>query len=613
MGTEGAVQLNTEALVFLKRWKDSRQHEKAFETLSEQCAEILGIAQGLNQSDYRKIIDLDYFELIDRRILSELVSAVKNRTITAGECTQYIRERRNGHWFSKYRNEYEAVDYAAQFLMAVENAIVEVESLAQGVEAYVNTLYRVDQLYRKFLYFVQQSRQATLLNPLADEIRGHYTNSYLRPLSDHWQGQVDKLSKWEIPGEVSQDKFYQRWIWPYTDKKRKIFVIISDAMRYEVGEELSRQIRSEDRYDSELKHVIAKLPCYTQLGMASLLPNKAIQINEDKSASVAVDGQSTQGLTNRGTILDSAISAKALAIQAEEFLTKNQDECRQLTKDHDVIYIYQNRIDKVGHSRDSEKNAFKAVEEAIDELVKLVKKLFGANASNVLVTADHGFVYQDEVVEESDFSIAEPTGDIYYTDRRFMLGHNISEVEGVKKFTAEQLGLQGDLEVVIPKSINRFRKKGSATRFMHGGCTLQEIVLPVVEVNKSRTSDVSMVGVDLLPVSSSVISSGQLSVAFYQTEPVTEKVQARTLKVGLYAPDGQLISDAHELIFDLTSENPREREIKQRFVLSKEADQYNNQQVMLRLQEPISGTSHFQEYKAISYKLQRSFLGDFDF
>jgi hypothetical protein len=35
--------------------------------------------------------------------------------------------------------------------------------------------------------------------------------------------------------------------------------------------------------------------------------------------------------------------------------------------------------------------------------------------------------------------------------------------------------------------------------------------------------------------------------------------------------------------------------------------------VMLRLQEPISGTSHFQEYKAISYKLQRSFLGDFDF
>ena len=100
----------------------------------------------------------------------------------------------------------------------------------------------------------------------------------------------------------------------------------------------------------------------------------------------------------------------------------------------------------------------------------------------------------------------------------------------MKKFTAEQLGLAGDLELVIPKSINRFRKSGAAVRFMHGGCTLQEIVVPVIEVNKRRTSDVSHVEVDLLPGSSSVISSGQLAVAFYQTGPVTDKVQPRKLR-----------------------------------------------------------------------------------
>jgi hypothetical protein len=38
----------------------------------------------------------------------------------------------------------------------------------------------------------------------------------------------------------------------------------------------------------------------------------------------------------------------------------------------------------------------------MDELVKLVKKLTSANASNLLITSDHGFLFQNGV-QESDF------------------------------------------------------------------------------------------------------------------------------------------------------------------------------------------------------------------
>lgn len=86
-------------------------------------------------------------------------------------------------------------------------------------------------------------------------------------------------------------------------------------------------------------------------------------------------------------------------------------------------------------------------------------------------------------------------------------------------------------------------------------------------------------GIDVMPPTTSVISTGQVSVAFYQTEPVSEKVQRRVLRVGLYAGDGELISDQHELVFDLTSENARERELKLRLVLSKQADNYNQQPI----------------------------------
>ena len=66
-GYRWPIRLNTEALVFLKRWKDSRRHEKAFEKLSADCAQVLSIASDLEQRDYRQIVELDYFELIDRR------------------------------------------------------------------------------------------------------------------------------------------------------------------------------------------------------------------------------------------------------------------------------------------------------------------------------------------------------------------------------------------------------------------------------------------------------------------------------------------------------------------------------------------------------------------
>ena len=91
---------------------------------------------------------------------------------------------------------------------------------------------------------------------------------------------------------------------------------------------------------------------------------------------------------------------------------------------------------------------------------------------------------------------------------------------------------------------------------MHGGAALQEVVVPVVSINKKRRSDISFVDVDFLRGSSTIITSGQLAVAFYQTEPVTEKLQPRQLRAGIYTQGGDLISDVHDLSFDLTSENP---------------------------------------------------------
>jgi len=66
-------ELNPDALVFLKRWKDSIKHQKAFETLSKECADILTIEKDLQKRDISSLEEIDCFELVDRKILRDLV------------------------------------------------------------------------------------------------------------------------------------------------------------------------------------------------------------------------------------------------------------------------------------------------------------------------------------------------------------------------------------------------------------------------------------------------------------------------------------------------------------------------------------------------------------
>ena len=411
-----------------------------------------------------------------------------------------------------------------------------------------------------------------------------------------------------------QRQFFEHWVQPFVRKDNKVCVIISDAMRYEIGDELLSLIRQEDRYRAELEPALAMLPSYTQLGMAALLPHAELAIVESDTGTVLVDGQSSQGLANRTKILGQTPGVRATACKAEALMAMKGDDCRALVRDHDVLYVFHNRIDATGDKRESEERVFEAVEETLQDLIRLIKKLNNANLYNFLVTADHGFLYQNRAIDESDFSAGEAAGDqVLFRDRRFVLGKGLTASSSLHTFTPEQLGLGGAVEVQIPKSINRLRLKGAGSRFVHGGATLQEVVIPVLKINKKRQSDVTAVEVNILRGANSVITSGQLAVTMYQAGPVTDKIQPRLLRAGIYTEAGDLISDTHELNFDLSSDNPRERELQVRFVLTRKADEANGQEVILRLSEKHAGTSHYKEYKSLRYVMRRSFTSDFDF
>lgn len=614
LGVQGQPSLSSEALVFLKRWKDSRRYETSFEQLSAEVASILDIENDLVKRDIRVLLDMDYFRLIDQKIVYDLIQAVAARTVATPDVLNWIRKRRQSHWYADFASIYEAIDRAAQFFQLLSEVTLTMDSLTDGIQRYRQTWFRLDQLYRKFVFFVREAGQASLLNKLADQVENQYTNNFLLAVNDRWQVVVDQAKRWDASPISLQRRFFERIIQPYLRKDIKVCVIISDALRYEIGEELQSLICQEDRYSAELDCLLAMLPSYTQLGMASFLPNQTLSIAEGDSGLVLVDGQATQGLANRAKILQQNLYGRAAAVKAEDIMDLKGDDVRSLVRENDILYIYHNQIDSVGDKLESEERVFTAVEDTLQDLVKLIKKLAGNNANNLIVTADHGFIYQNRALDESDFAGTDVSGDqILYRNRRFVLGRGLKHQPSVCTFTMAQLGLEGNLEVQIPKSINRLRLKGSGTRYVHGGASLQEVVIPVLKINKKRQSDLSQVEVAILRGANTLITASQLTVTFYQQQAVTDKIQPRNLRAGLYSASGELISDSHELVFDRPSDNTRDRETTVTFYLSHKAEDYNQQEVILRLDEKVPGTSQYKEYRSLRYTLRRSFTSDFDF
>jgi uncharacterized protein (TIGR02687 family) len=607
-------KLNAEALLTFRRWKNSRHNGDAFEALSERYQDILKIPDDLIGRDARTVIAIDHFEEIDRHVIRSLVNAMSEQTVSSADVLKWVRERRQSHWYPQYEHIYQAIAHATEFQQALASANLGMTSPDDGLKRYVGSWYKLDQLYRKFIFHMKKSGQASLLSSLYDSIENRYSTNFVLKVNDLWQDQIAGLSEWAFPGYERQQDFYRNQASEYRRRDQKVAVIISDALRYEVAEECLREIRKLNRFDADLKPMISALPSYTQLGMAALLPNKSLEILE-KGGEVSSFDQSTVGTANRGKILAKGRDGdRTKAMKAENFMNLRADEGKDLFRENDVVYIYHNRIDAVGDKLQTEDRLPEAAEDTIEDLTKLVKKLTSANFSNIIITADHGFLYQHRPLDESSYSVAEPASDeILVRNRRFVVGRGFTQTDGLKLWKPDQLGLGGDLEVAVPNSVNRLRLSGSGSRFVHGGASLQEVIVPVLRVGKQRDADVSKVDVQIVVAGKSLISSGQTAVMLYQVQPVSEKQHARLLSAGIYASDGKLISDLHDVTFDFSSENAREREMPLKFLLSRAADEYNNQDVFLKLNEQIGKTSHSEEIASHRFQLKRGMKTDFDF
>lgn len=570
------------ALALLSSWRDSRSYSADYTALAHAYADKLDIRTVADRYAALALIDCQTFEQLEQVVIRYLVDQlvdgdVDNRAgfdaIIASRLTSYWCDpiSKNG---ADYRAIYLALRAGEQFLHLHKQHAggFHYDSCQAMYKAYCDSLYKFDQTYRLFNEhaFAVQSKGADILRRLDEKIENIYCNGYLAELGLAWDKlleQENRLANWAIAGVPNQYQFFKDQVANRlaTKQMKRVFVIISDALRYEVAHELADHVNNGQRYTAALSSQLGVLPSYTQLGMASLLPHQQLAYKADAGV-VLADGRSTQGFENRHNIL---ASVNGMAVKAKDLLGWSNQEGRDKVADAQVIYIYHDTIDAIGDKAATEERTFEACRNAVNELTDLVARVVNRlNASRVIVTADHGFLFQQQALANSDkTALQAKPAKAFEAKKRYVLGHQISSAESCWKGSVQHTANGDDTEFLLPKAAQRFHFTGGA-RFVHGGAMLQEICVPVVqirELQKEQVANYEKRPVGVIPESQNIKLVNNIDkVRFIQTDAVNERFTARTLDIYIADSEGNEVSGRETVQFDSASEsmNDRVREVR---------------------------------------------------
>ncbi|MHB8089597.1 MAG: BREX-1 system phosphatase PglZ type A, partial [Anaerolineaceae bacterium] len=516
------VSSNSNCFVFVDNFMKNTQLWDAYNKLAGFVADKLNLSERIPKWNIDDIIDCDTFEEFDCIIISRIGENISLQVSEYERYRKFIYSRRNRRYYLQFATEYDVLWYACEFLeLCQKHADLSGLTMAKLFENYIQAYYKLDGSYRHFLLSYDKLAEQDGFMPLFKMIENGYTNWYLNELSMKWCAFLDEENVWHVPGVTSQQVFYENYVRRFVADNERLVVIISDGLRYESAVELNALLNSEQKGSSELEAMLGVIPSYTALGMAALLPHKSITVTD--KADIVIDGISTKGTENREKILK-PVKEESIAITYENVMSLTSQQMAEKFSGMKLIYIYHNTIDARGDNAATEHDVFDATEKCFRELSGLVRALRNnISAINVLITSDHGYIYRRTPLAERDKTPKEDAIGIE-SKRRFILTKTDADIQGTQAFSLNYLAKdKTDIRAIIPRVTNCFKVQGSGSCYVHGGTSLQEVVIPVIKFksdkNLSRSMSAKKVSLSLTNLSRK-ITSGITYLTFFQNEPV---------------------------------------------------------------------------------------------
>lgn len=342
-------------------------------------------------------------------------------------------------------------------------------------------------------------------------------------------------------------------------------VIISDALRYEVAAELIQELASSSTdHRLDLKVRRAMLPTETKYCKNAILPHRTLEL---QGIEMSVDEAVLNTIEQRRAHLQK-YSDRYYCISYEELMNGPVMSKRELFKQYSLVYIYHDTIDRASHSQ-SPFEVIGACRKAIDELKVLIPRIFASwNVTNLIVTSDHGFIYNDQAFEEKDkHSI---TDEYIEKKTRYYLTHNEQPVEGIMKFPLSEVSAITCSEptyIAVPAGTNRLAAPGGYN-FAHGGGTLQEMLIPVIIGHKGKQTKTDKVGVGLMSHNLQMVSS-RVKFQLIQSEAVSQSLMRREVVCCVYNGDEPVTEEKKVMLDSPDSMNLNNRVFEVTLTLNK--------------------------------------------
>lgn len=604
----------TNAVVFIDHWMHHKTDYMVFDEYAEMAEQEIQLSNIITKLPIEAFKLADTFPYLDRAIIIYIANGLVTQLEDYEEYTKLIKLRRAKHYYDKFASIYEALYYTVkihEFYKEHRQGIPQGRAI-DLYQAYVNEYHSMDTYYRKFYVAYDEESNHDLLKKLKMLVENLYTNWYMGELSSHWSQAVESemTQEWSLPGIKNQQDFYSSFIDSKVRNGERVFVIVSDAMRYEIGVELAERLNTETMGVCDVETLIGVVPSITKLGMPSLLPHKEIDI--DMNGRVFVDGKDSSGLENRKKIIESKV-AESIAVHFQDVLAMNKAGRRETFKGKKLIYIYHDTIDAMGDKASTEVYTFNAVETSLNQLYDLVKIIRDdLSGTNVYITADHGFLYQRDELEESD-KIGQDAGSSIEVKRRYILSKEQREVSGQLAINLSSvIKNEQQLTAYLPKATLRYKMQGSGINFVHGGASLQEIVVPLLTFKNKRTGQKGAKAIKKVDIkltnTTRKITNSIFNLEFFQTEKVEDKTTPRTVVIYMADEEGSVISNEETIIGDRPFDNPADRTFKIRFVL-KNIPYDRNKTYYLTIRD----TETSVVVEKIPFNINLGIISDFDF
>ena len=613
------LKKKNDVVVFVRNLMDNVLYQDAYDALSEKVNKTLRVVSRIrdelkkdadkSKDQSAQLLDIancDAFLELDNILidwaLDQLNDEILDAQIDSMNLAQIAEQRtaKSCHFGNVYKNEYQAIKYAYQMMKAI--SVLEVTSDIKAMVAdYQKQTYLVDSYYRWFYSAYDCIEDAERFSQVRERIENMYSFTYLQKVTPKWNQELtDNLMA--DTGLKQQEDFYSNYLKAYEGKNR-VIVIISDAFRYECAKELMEQLELDEKCTPKLECMISGLPSVTSVGMASLLPHKELQV--DAKLNVTVDGQSCGDLASRDKILK-AQNENSVALAFDEVASANKEKIRELLQKKNIVYIYHNQVDARGDKPVSENEVFTACSEAIEEIHKLIKKLTSyISAPKFFVTADHGFLYKRDKLHEFD-KVSYDREICAYSNKRFLL---TTQKVNEPVMKSRLMTYMNNLYVTTPIGADIFKVAGGGQNYVHGGSSLQEMLIPVIELT-TNTRAVAYDYVDVILTSVNRKVTNLITYFdFIQTEKVTDTMKARSLVAYFMTEDGEKISFDVPIVANSREDAPEKRTFHEKFTLKSREYKYGDKYYLV-LADANDEKNILQQYE---FMIDIAFVDDFGF